>query len=487
MKSKLYVALALFIVLGLMTFMLPQSAQAQQPTQPFKGKTVRIAATDALAAIAAQNDLLGGLYRKQSGVNLIVDILPFNDLNAKLTTMCQAGSDQYDAMWIDGPWYGAMQQAGCLEDMGALIKSNPASLKELALDDFPIRTIAYQAIYNSKLYVIPQFHAVGMMSYRTDLFNDPKEQAAYKAKYNADLKVPETWQDYLQVGQFFTRPAQQLWGFNHRYGSGNNIIADLLIGFAFSRGATLFDHSYNPTFNTPAFKEAASFFLCKDMLAAQPPGSESFSFSEVSQNMMQGKVAMYVTENWAIPNLKDPKLSPTAAKVDFAQVPGWKDPATGKISRGTMVGAGGYSLNAKGKNKEAAMDYLLFLLGKTNAFLVSDQQGWAIRTSTYTDPVLVAKYPYFATNLQQVKVSIARPSEPWWAEVEFTVGKELQEALLGHQTIDQAMSNADGKSKEILTKAGYYQTPHVYMTPAEKEADACTVLKSLGVTHPECK
>ena len=33
----------------------------------------------------------------------------------------------------------------------------------------------------------------------------PAEKAAFKAKYGKDLMPPETWNDWLQIGEFFTR------------------------------------------------------------------------------------------------------------------------------------------------------------------------------------------------------------------------------------------------------------------------------------------
>ena len=39
------------------------------------------------------------------------------------------------------------------------------------------------------------------MYYRTDVLGDPAIQAAYKAKYGADLPVPpKTWKEFDQVG-----------------------------------------------------------------------------------------------------------------------------------------------------------------------------------------------------------------------------------------------------------------------------------------------
>ena len=48
--------------------------------------------------------------------------------------------------------------------------------------------------------------------YRTDLFEDPEEQAAFKEKYGWDLQWPETWEQLDQVSEFFNRPRRgSLW------------------------------------------------------------------------------------------------------------------------------------------------------------------------------------------------------------------------------------------------------------------------------------
>ena len=450
---------------------------------PFEDTTLRIATTDAITAIAAQHELLDDAYRQLSGVDLVVDILPFNDLLAKLTIMCSVDSNEYDAMWLDGPWYGSFVDSGCVDRLDPYIKNDP---QEISMETFPIRTVAYLAIRDQHVWVIPQFHAVGMLAYRKDLFDDPELQAEFRAKYERELEVPETWQQYLETGHFFTRPEEQLWGFNHRYGIPNNLVGDLLIGFALSRGAELFDANFNPSLNTPAWREAAGFFLSPDFLAAQPPGAESFTFAEAIQNQMQGKVAMYITENWAIPNIKDPSLSPSADNTEFALIPGWRD-QEGKIHRATMLGSGGFAINARSNNKKAAWDYLRFLLGQTNAQRVTAQQGWAIRTTQYTDPELLEKYPYLAVNFEQVKASIARPAEPWWLEAEFVLGKELARALLNEKSVEEALTDAEAQFREILGRFGYYRESRRFYGPEERGKIACEVLENLDIEHPDCR
>ena len=45
---------------------------------------------------------------------------------------------------------------------------------------------------------------VFQLYYRKDVFGDQKLKDAYKAKFNQELKVPQTWDEYSQVAQFIT-------------------------------------------------------------------------------------------------------------------------------------------------------------------------------------------------------------------------------------------------------------------------------------------
>ena len=85
-----------------------------------------------------------------------------------------------------------------------------------------------------------------------------------------------------------------------------------------------------------------------------------------------------------------------------------------------------------------------------------------------------------------MKISVARPGDPWWAEVEFIAGKELQSILLGNKSVDKAMTDASASVRKILTKYDYYKNKKKYLHPKEKEAEACQVMRSLRVRHPDC-
>ena len=66
--------------------------------------------------------------------------------------------------------------------------------------------------YNGKLVGMPQYYNFPMLFYRKDLFNNPTEQANFKAKYGHDLAPPTSYDQMYQIAEFFNRPPN-MYGF----------------------------------------------------------------------------------------------------------------------------------------------------------------------------------------------------------------------------------------------------------------------------------
>jgi multiple sugar transport system substrate-binding protein len=66
--------------------------------------------------------------------------------------------------------------------------------------------------YNGRYFAVAFDNDTQPFFYRGDLFDDPKEKAAYSDKYGKELRVPETWDEHANIAAFFTRPDKQLYG-----------------------------------------------------------------------------------------------------------------------------------------------------------------------------------------------------------------------------------------------------------------------------------
>jgi len=78
-------------------------------------------------------------------------------------------------------------------------------------DNIPSNILGYGQ-KEGKTYCIPIFWNSHGLFYRKDLFEDPTEKANFKAKYGYELRVPRTFDELVDVAEFFTRPPN-LYGF----------------------------------------------------------------------------------------------------------------------------------------------------------------------------------------------------------------------------------------------------------------------------------
>lgn len=483
----------------LVTGVLFSSASAAPPMQeplltapgvkPYEGVTLKILTSEAVPELAYEHAIKDQAFIDASGVDLVYENVPWPDLVPKITTMCTVQTDDYDVFFMEDQWQDMFQ--GCTEELDRFYQAAPGAMD---LDDLPIRTLGI-AMNKTTWTGIPGLVPVGILVYRTDLFGDADLQAEFKEEYGRDLELPKTWEELLEVAQFFTRDmdgdgTDDLWGLAHRYGNANSLVSDWLIAYALPSGFSYFDREFNPTINSEAGIAAAEFFLAPEYLAVQPPGAESADWAETMQAFAQGRLAMFVTETWAVPLLLDPTQSTVSDKTAFAQIPGWKDPDTGETSIRTFFVGHSFAINhfSSEQAKWAAWDYLNFVRGSELANDFTDETGSVLRTKQLTDPVLIEKYPHIAVVGESMQLPAGtRPSEPFSAEVVFAVGKEMSSVVAGDKTVEQAMNDANEEVRTIVDRYGYYEFPHYNLDAQERMDMACVKMEELGVDHPDCQ
>ncbi|UUZ85192.1 extracellular solute-binding protein [Paenibacillus sp. P26] len=114
---------------------------------------------------------------------------------------------------------------------------------------------------DDKIYGLPYHDGPEMFIYRSDLFSDPKERAAFAERYGYRLAVPETWKQFVDVAQFFTRPDEGLHGaLTASYPDGHNHVYDFLIQL-WSRGGELVTSRWEPAFHQTPGQEGLQFLV----------------------------------------------------------------------------------------------------------------------------------------------------------------------------------------------------------------------------------
>lgn len=392
-------------------------------------------------------------FNKEFGdyeVNL--DLLDYPELYEEMITNKGVLSDEYDVFLTLTEWVPELVKMEALTPLNHFVAENPPegwptawteSLLRLQRDDD-----------EGNFYGFPYDDGPIMLFYRKDLINDPREQEAFKAKYDYSLKVPETWSEFLDVAKFFTRPAKGLYGTAlAARPDGHDNVHGFLIQL-WSRGGRLLDEDMNPVFNGSEGTEGLQFYvdLIKKYKVA-PKESVTFDSTNVGEFYSQGRVFMAV--DWTnVGSLAElPGLSKVRGKTGSTLVPRGEGP------RGQHVSLNIYwflSIPRNSKNKAHAYQFLRFMASAAMDKITSLEGANGCRLSTWKDPEILQRFPFYAT-IEKVQQNVEiTPRIPEYPKISEALNKAMAEALDGTKSSKEALDAAAIEVRKILKEAGYY-------------------------------
>jgi multiple sugar transport system substrate-binding protein len=270
--------LALLPAVALIVAGCANNSTSNTPATP---KVVRVLAvagpeTDALIKYAPE-------FEKATGITASIEQVARPLWGERKVRELIEGAPLYDVVMVgggdDNTWVKYKAQ---VKDLSKLLPADQLSQVNL-LDKFKI---------GDRVIGIPQYYNFPMLFYRKDLFENPAEQAAFKAKYGRDLVPPTSYEDMYQVAQFFNRPPN-LYGFFIGGVDWSIYLDDTY--FVYGLGANYGDLTTKQlTLNTPEQKQALSWL--GKFTALNPPGWQTESFFDGDTLMQNGKIAMY--QNW---------------------------------------------------------------------------------------------------------------------------------------------------------------------------------------------
>jgi multiple sugar transport system substrate-binding protein len=200
---------------------------------------------------------------------------------------------QWDVAFLPTDWLAQAFERGALLDLAPWLAADPPQ-------DFPggwtPSLLGYQQ-FDQVIIGLPYHDGPECLIYRTDLFDDPQEQAAFQAAYGRPLRVPYSWAEFQQVARFFHRPAQGLSGtIFAAYPDGHNTVYDFHLQL-WTRGGESFDAAGRINLNSPAAIQALEFYraMLNDDQAMHPQARQADSVKS-GLAFAAGEVAMMV--NW---------------------------------------------------------------------------------------------------------------------------------------------------------------------------------------------
>lgn len=323
-----------------------------------------------------------------------------------------------------------------------------------------IPTVRDGLSYNKHLYAAPFYGEGSMTMYRTDLFD----------KAGLAINNRPTWTQIAEAAAKIHNPAAGIYGIclRGRAGWGDNMA--LLSTMVNTFGGQWFDMAWRPQINTKPWKDAVSFYI-KLLTQYGPPNAVANSFNENLDLFAQGKCGIWVDATSAGGALIDPKFSKVASTTGFSLAP------TAVTTKGAgWLWSWALAIPASSKNAEAAQRFVLWATSEPYLRLVADTKGWAAmpsgtRLSTYQRPeftkaarfamteaiAMVTANPRDATQGKAPYVGVQFVAIPEFPDVGDLTGAEIRDALVGKQTVDQALQKAQNQTEQRMRAAGYYK------------------------------
>lgn len=149
-------------------------------------------------------------FETKTGVKVQLDLVAPMVMYPKQNPELVAGTGYYDVAYIESSWVD--EWSGYLipiEELAA--KYEPKGIEGLNEDlkwFSEAMLVVGQSEYDGRPNVqmgLPFYSYDQCMIIRQDVYDDPTEQAAFKAKYGYELKVPTTYKELYDQAEFFTR------------------------------------------------------------------------------------------------------------------------------------------------------------------------------------------------------------------------------------------------------------------------------------------
>jgi multiple sugar transport system substrate-binding protein len=429
----------------------PQATEEQKPAEPPKSD-VELVFVWHSGGLGEKFEELAKEYTAITGVKVRADLVPYGpQWHDKIAAEFAAHGSGFDMAMFDSQSMSEFASGGHVVKLNDYI----ANSKLIKAEDFTPAALRQYGEYpegSGNIYALPVNQDCMGLVYRKDLFEDPKEMEAFKAKYGYDLAVPETYDQLRDISEFFTRPDQNLYGLAS-YGSRDyDAVTSPFDGILWSYGGALWDPATKKAegvINSPVAVEALQYY--KDLFQFMPPGATGWFYDEVNNAVHTGIAAMAINWYYFFFVHADPKINPYADKMGYDVLPGQKGP-DGEFRRGISVGGQGLSISAYSKNVEEAWKFLEWFMTTDIQWKWVEIGAQTGRVDVLTDPRYVTTKPWNATFPESMKYV-----QDYWHLIEYPqlldiYQKYVSLAVSGEMDPKEALDAVAAEHQPILDK-----------------------------------
>ncbi len=384
-------------------------------------------------------------FTAETGAEVVVRQIPLDSYQEQVFLEFGNNQTQFDIVVGDSQWIGRGATKGLYEELTDWLPG------VVELDTIHPRAARYLCEYpegSGRWYAAPcETDAVGL-AYRKDWFEDAREREAFRAEFGRELAVPDTWQEFSEVAEFFHRPEEKRYGCAFPTGRAYDALTMGFQNLLWAFGGAWHASDSNRVvghLNTPETAAAVEFF--SRLIALGPRGAENLGYGEVLEAFMNGSTAMLLNYFAFFPGIQ----AEFGERVGFAVVPG----RDGR--RVASLGGQGLSISTRiaPERKELARRFIAWFLQRpVQEEWITKPAGFTANTEILQSASFRALTPYngpFADSIDSMRDFW---NVPVFNELLNVTQKHLGQAIDGELPVKEALDKLAAEKERILREAG---------------------------------
>ena len=441
----------------------PVATPPPLPPNPSLSGSVDVALADTPPMVALRDLVEDGAFADvYPNVEVNLTLLPAAEAGRTIAAEVAGRSGRFDVVAVGNDEVPVWASQGWLAEVGAAA-ADPA----YGFDDL-VPSVVAGLSDGGRPYALP-FSAEGaMIFYRTDLFDD------------ARLAMPArpTWDEVAEFAAELHDPDAGVFGVCLRgrpdWDEGMASLTTVINAF----GGRWYDEAWAAQLDGGESAAAIRFYV-ETLQDYGPPGSERNGGGELERLFVEGRCAQWYDVTAVAPRLTDPTGNP-----DYHDDVGFAHAPSAELPSGSWLWSWNLAMPADADAKEAALAFMTWATSRQYvAEVVEADGGWGraptgARRSVFADPGYRA---WAAGSADVVRDAIAeatptRPTEepvpyvggqfvaiPAFRPLANDVGQEIAAALVGQQSVGDAIEAANDLADRVARDAGYQTAP----APAE--------------------
>ncbi|GAB6090594.1 ABC transporter substrate-binding protein [Spirochaeta dissipatitropha] len=403
-------------------------------------------------------------YMEETGINIVMEVLPPDQLWQKMALEAQAGTNYYDIGYHSPGWLGYYHES--VADLTPFIEKHNFNLDAYseAVQNSHMRN---EALKPGQIIAIARNPQTPIYAYRKDWFTHPEEQSAFQQKYGRPLAAPQTWDELYDIAEFFTRPAgatvagttlnQPLFGYSASISSPGGM-ARAFLAIIYSMGLDGFDADYQTDLDNPILLRGVEYW--KNLVENTfPPQSATWNFLEHLEFFSQGRLAS--AELWpeGVLTAENP-AGQAAGNVGYAVLPQWPGNLANLPIGRSFIGGGGI-LVFDTPRKEEAFKFLQWVY-ETNEVEFNLRTAMFARDTQFSNQEILESYSFYDTFLpvfsEQMTYGFPRqPIAEWGAVMYAPVGEFASDIIYNVMTPQQAQNRLVQNMQNVFKDAGFIE------------------------------